>query len=247
MKRKLTILTLAVIALILFAVQAGAQSLLDNPDYKKARDLQAKAQAALVAGDYDQAAAYAEQAKQAAQKSQDYVDMMVLRFKANGWIKVAQNRLVEAKQMEAESRYPEEWQQAAENFADAQVAFQDAKYQESIEYSKNVIAWLQNITPPERVEPAPAIAEEEPVFPKYYVVRLIPEDRDCFNKITGYPFVYNDRYKWRILYEANKDKIRHPDNPHLIHPGQVFVIPSIQGEKREGTWDPDKEYPVFGE
>jgi nucleoid-associated protein YgaU len=242
MKRKLTILSLAVMALILFASQAGAQSLLDNPDYKKAVDLQARAQAALAAGDYDQAAAYAEQAKQSAQKSQTYVDTMVLRFKANGWIKMAQNRLVEAKQMDAASRYPDEWKQASESFADAQVAFQDAKYQDSIEYSQKVLALLQDITP------APPVAKkEEPVFPKYYVVRLIPEDRDCFNKITGYPFVYNDRYKWRILYEANKDKIRHPENPHLIHPGQVFIIPSIAGEKREGTWDPNEEWPVFGE
>jgi nucleoid-associated protein YgaU len=256
MKRNLTILIFAVVALILFTGLAGAQSLLNNPDFKKAQDLQAKAQAALAAGDYDQAAAYAEQAKQAAQKSQDYVDMMVLRYKANGWIKVAQNRLVDAKQMGAEERYPDEWKQASDNYANAQVAFQDAKYPDSIEYSKNVIAWLQNVQPPppeekpvpveKPVEKPKVAVKEGPVFPKYYVVRLIPEDRDCFNKITGYPFVYNDRYKWRILYEANKEKLRHPNNPHLIHPGQVFIIPSIQGETREGTWDPNQEYPVFG-
>jgi nucleoid-associated protein YgaU len=243
MKRNLTMLIFAVLAFILFASQAGAQSLLDNPDYKKALDLQAKAEAALAAGDYDQAAAYAEQAKLSAQKSQTYVDMMVLRYKANSWLKMAQNRLVEAKGMKAESRYPDEWNQASEAYADAQVAFKDAEYQDSIEYSQKVLALLEGITPP----PPPVAKEEGPVFPKYYVVRLIPEDRDCFNKISGYAFVYNDRYKWRILYEANKDKIRQPDNPHLIHPGQVFIIPSIAGETREGTWDPDVEWPTFGE
>lgn len=246
MKRNITMLILAATAWILAAGLAGAQSLLDNPDYKKALDLQSKAQAALAAGDYDQAAAYAEQAKQAAQKSQAYVDMMVLRFKANGWIKMAQNRLVEAKQMDAPTRYPNEWSQASEAFADAQVAFQKAKYQDSIEYSQKVLALLADIQPAPKVE-RPVVAEEGPIFPKYYVVRLIPEDRDCFNKIAGYPFVYNDRFKWRILYEANKQKLRRPDNPHLIHPDQVFIIPSIAGERREGTWDPDKEWPVFGE
>jgi nucleoid-associated protein YgaU len=245
MKRNRTILILAVMALILLAGQAGAQSLLNNPDYKKAVDLQAKAQAALAAGDYDQAAAYADQAKQSAQKSQDYVDMMVLRFKANGWIKMAQNRLVDAKQMGAESRYPQQWTQASEAFASAQVAFQDTKYQDSIEYSQKVLDLLKDIKPAPvaKVEPMKA----EPVFPKYYVVRLIPADRDCFNKISGYPFVYNDKYKWRILYQANKEKLRQPENPHLINPGQVFIIPSIAGEKREGTWDPNKEWPVFGQ
>jgi nucleoid-associated protein YgaU len=247
MKRNLSILILAAIALVLFAGLAGAQSLLNNPDFKKAQDLQAKAEAALQAGDYDQAAAYAAQAKDAAKRSQDYVDMMVMRYKANSWIKTAQNRLVDAKGMGAEERYPEEWKQASEEFASAQITYKDAKYDESIEHSKNVIALLQDIKPAEPEE-APYVAEEEvPVFPKYYVVRLIPADRDCFNKISGYPFVYNDKYKWRILYEANKEKLHHPENPHLIHPGQVFIIPSIEGEKREGTWDPNKEYPVFGE
>ena len=247
MKRNLTVLILAVIALVLFAGTAGAQSLLDNPDFKKAEDLQAKAQGALQAGDYDQAAAYAAQAKDSAKRSEDYVNMMVLKYQANGWIKTAQNRLVDAREMGAEERYPEEWKQASEEFANAQLTFKGAKYEESIEHSKNVIAWLQDIKPAEGEE-KPYVAEAEvPVFPKYYVVRLIPADRDCFNKIAGYPFVYNDKYKWRGLYEANKEKLRQPNNPHLINPGQVFIIPSISGEKREGTWDPNKDYPVFGE
>jgi len=169
------------------------------------------------------------------------VAMMVLKYQANGWIKTAQNRLVDAREMGAEENYPQEWQQASEEFANAQLTFKDAEYEQSIEHSKNVIALLQDVKPKEPV------VEEGPVFPKYYVVRLIPADRDCFNKIAGYPFVYNDKYKWRGLYEANKEKLRQPNNPHLINPGQVFIIPSISGEKREGTWDPNKDYPVFGE
>ena len=247
MKRNLTVLILAVIALVLFAGTAGAQSLLDNPDFKKAEDLQAKAQAALQAGDYDQAAAYAAQAKDSAKRSEDYVNMMVLKYQANGWIKTAQNRLVDVKEMGAEERYPEEWKQASEEFANAQLTFKGAKYEESIDHSKKVIALLQDIQPAVQEELPYSAEVEVPVFPKYYVVRLIPADRDCFNKISGYPFIYNDKYKWRVLYEANKEKLRQPNNPHLINPGQVFIIPSILGEKREGTWDPDKDYPVFGE
>lgn len=246
MKGMLSTLLLTAIAMVLVAVDVSGQSLLDNPDYKKAQELQAKADQALKDGDYDQAYAYAGQAKQHAQKSQGYVDTMLARYKASNWINLAKQRLIDAKEIGAESRYPDDWQQAAENYAQAQISFQDEKYQDSIEYSKSVLAWLQNVRPAEP-EPRPAVAEpeEQPVFPQYYVVRLIPEDRDCFNKIAGYPFVYNDRYKWRILYEANKDKIRYPDNPHLIHPGQVFIIPSIKGELREGTYDPNREYPTL--
>jgi len=31
-------------------------------------------------------------------------------------------------------------------------------------------------------------------------------------------------------------------NPNLIEPGQVFTIPSLQGEVREGEYDPEKTY-----
>jgi nucleoid-associated protein YgaU len=33
---------------------------------------------------------------------------------------------------------------------------------------------------------------------------------------------YGDASKWRLIYEANRDKISNPD---LIHPGQEFTIP----------------------
>lgn len=88
-----------------------------------------------------------------------------------------------------------------------------------------------------------ALPAAEPVFPRFYTVRLIPEGRDCFWRIAEYDFVFGDRAKWPLLYELNKDKIKDPNNPHLIHPGQVFEIPSIDGEKREGMYDPAVEYP----
>ncbi|MGH7658476.1 MAG: LysM peptidoglycan-binding domain-containing protein [Gemmatimonadales bacterium] len=33
---------------------------------------------------------------------------------------------------------------------------------------------------------------------------------------------YGDAGKWRVIHEANQDKIKNPD---LIYPGQEFVIP----------------------
>jgi nucleoid-associated protein YgaU len=44
------------------------------------------------------------------------------------------------------------------------------------------------------------------------------------------------------LYEANKDKIPDPNNPHLIRPGTVLDIPSLHGEVRSGMWDPGADY-----
>lgn len=84
-------------------------------------------------------------------------------------------------------------------------------------------------------------------LPKYYRVRLIPENRDCFWKIAQYYFIYQNKYNWRAIYEKNKQILRDPNNPNLIHPGQVFEIPSIKGEIRDGEFDPDQKYPNFND
>lgn len=89
----------------------------------------------------------------------------------------------------------------------------------------------------EMVDPVPDISVDTEVLPRYYRVRLIPEDRDSFSKISAYPFVYGRYEDWRTLYAKNKDKIVDSENPDLIHPGQLFEIPSLNGEVREGEWD----------
>ena len=243
MSRKIfwAVLALAVLAL----TQASGQALKDNPDYQKALELQAKADGAYADGDYGAAYRYAEEAKQYSARAEKYSSTLATRYRASNWLSLAKQKLGEAEDLDAKTRYPEEYKQAVDNYAEAQVAFKDEKWADSIEYSKNVVAWLADIKPAE--EEQVVETPTEVVFPKYYVVRLIPEDRDCFNKISGYPWVYNDKYQWRILYEANKEKLHQPNNPHLIHPGQVFIIPSLMGETREGTWDPNEVYPTFGE
>jgi nucleoid-associated protein YgaU len=243
MSRKILWAVLALATLVLS--QSFGQALKDNPDYKKAMELQAKADQAYSAGDYQAAYNYAEQAKQYSAKAEQYSSTLATRYRAANWLSLAKQKLSDAEALGAKTRYPEEHKQAVDNYAQAQVAFKNSKWAESIEFSKNVVAWLANVVPapPEQ----PMTAAPQPVFPKYYIVRLILDDRDCFNKIAGYSWVYNNRYQWRILYQANKNVIRDPNNPHLIHPGQVFVIPSLRGEIREGTYDPNKKYPTFGQ
>ena len=93
---------------------------------------------------------------------------------------------------------------------------------------------------------APAAKADATVpLPSSYAVRLIDGDRDCLSKIAGYDFVYGDREKWIVLYKANKDSLKHPENADLILPGEILLIPSIDGETREEAWSPDKEYPNF--
>ena len=243
MSRKIFWIVIALTALVL--TQSFGQALKDNPDYKKAVELQKKADQAYAAGDYEQAYRLAEEAKQYSARAEQYSSTLGVRYRAANWLSLAKRKLTEAEDLGAKTRYVEEHKQAVDNYAQAQVAFRESQWEESIEFSKNVVAWLANVVPAAPEEPV--TTAEQPVFPKYYVVRLILDDRDCFNKIAGYPWVYNDRYEWRILYDANRNVIRDPDNPHLIHPGQVFTIPSLRGEVREGTYDPDERYPTFGE
>ena len=97
-----------------------------------------------------------------------------------------------------------------------------------------------------KVAPGPA-AETETAgqamqLPALYTVRLIPERRDCLWRHSRDPLIYGDPLKWSLIYEANKESFRDPSNPNLIFPGQELQIPSIHGEKREGTFDASKRY-----
>jgi hypothetical protein len=48
---------------------------------------------------------------------------------------------------------------------------------------------------------------------------------DCLWNIAKKPQIYNNPFKWTLIYEANKNQIKDPD---LIYPGQVFSIPRNQ-------------------
>ena len=63
-----------------------------------------------------------------------------------------------------------------------------------------------------------AVDSEYPV----YVVRLIPERRDCLWRIAEYDFIYGNPYLWPKIWRRNRKLIQHPD---LIYPGWKLIIP----------------------
>jgi len=222
-----------IIILVLVAVGASAQNLLtDNPYYKQAQDFKAQARQAFNDGRYDDAIQYSQRAQELTQQAQEYAQKMLAKYKANGWKNRAQERIAYAKDINAEKYFPDEYANAQDFYGKAQQLFNSEQYDQSIQASRNAIDALANIRPVQQ-----QVTSGE-TLPKYYTVRLIPDNRDCFWKIAGYSFVYNDPWKWKVLYEANKDKLQDPNNPDLIQPGQVFVIPSIKGEDRTGMWGP---------
>jgi len=240
---KKTIVMAASIAILLgiSAVALSAQSLLDNDFYKQAKDQVAKSEQAMQEGAYDTAASLAAQAKANFAKSDEYVATTLMFYRANGWLSQANDRIAYAKSIKADTNYRDAYNTAVTAARGAKVALDAKDYQESIGLSKSAIAALANIAPVVAKEPPTA----EPTLPQYYTVKLVISRRDCFWRIAGFPFVYNDPWKWRLLYDANKDLLENPSNPDLIEPGQRFIIPSASGEVREGDYDPDVSYPNY--
>jgi hypothetical protein len=78
---------------------------------------------------------------------------------------------------------------------------------------------VQVQTPP--AGQAGAVQPEEAFQPGYYTVGVWPPD--CFWSIAG--FVYGNPYLWRVLYEANRDKLEDPDNPNNLKSGVILKIP----------------------
>jgi len=81
------------------------------------------------------------------------------------------------------------------------------------------------------------IEYEEITLPAQYTVRSWKETGDSLSAIAGLPFIYGDPSKWRTLYEVNRSKLSNPNNPHLIHPGTILDIPSLNDEIRSGMWN----------
>ncbi len=252
--RRSTITILALVVLGFIASALPAQSLLDNEYYKKAQALKAQSDTALAAGDYDLSASLAAEAKANLIKSDAYVEEMLGRYRANGWLQRGNEQLAQAKAAGADKTAKELYDEAASDLDMAKASYDGGTYDDSIDFSRRAIATLDTIPAPVAIQPAttttvePTVTVEPttPELPATYTVQLILERRDCLWRIAEYPFVYNNPWKWKVLYEANRDILIEPNNPNLIEVGQVLTIPSIAGERREGDYDPALTYPVFG-
>jgi hypothetical protein len=144
---KRSIIVIAVLGLIVFsALTVGAQSLLDNPDYKKAQELQRQSEQAYAQGDYDKAFEYAEESKNYIERSNTYVTKRVLAYRANSWLKRALSRVNYFKSVGVDPAYTDVFARAQEDFALAQRSFDDAAYEQSIAYSQKVINDLEGVT-----------------------------------------------------------------------------------------------------
>lgn len=215
-----------------------------DTDYQQLLTLQDQAKAALEEGDY-------EKAYQLSQEGNKSSSLLYERFLAKRALKEAEKKLTLTKSYKADITYPDLYKQANQDYTDANAAYDKQDYPVTVELAEKIIKDLDEnmaaIVAAYNAEKnkTKITGSEEQVFPKYYKVRLLPQSRDCFWKIAAYSFIYHNGLQWKRLYEANKHKIPDLNNPDLIYPGIIFEIPSLKGEKREGTYDPQKKYPTF--
>lgn len=175
-------------------------------------------------GEYDDAIRYAEEAMQYADQSDRYVTLQIKKRKAEIAIAAAKARLEWAAGVEAQKRYAETYEEAQFTYEDALAARAEEQWDSAREYADKVIEILAGV-------------KDLPTLPAQYLVTTWDPGKDCLWNIAAKPQIYGDPFKWRIIYEANKDKLPEPDNPDLIEPGMILDIPSINGEIRSGIWE----------
>lgn len=151
----------------------------------------------------------------------------------------AQDAMNKAKQDGYDESKPNMYGDASKSLSSAGETLLAKNYSDSLIHSKNVLS-LVNL-----MESSSGDIEEEPViipegsFPKYYKVQSRKTNTDSLWRIASYDFIYGNGNLWKKIYEANKDKIK---DPSVIRAGQILTIPSLKGELREGTYDPNQTY-----
>jgi hypothetical protein len=198
-------------------------SIRDNEFFLESQRLAGLAHEAYEYGDYDSSASYAIQAIHYADLSDEFISFQLKIIEAGDSIEIAKQRL---DWVESLGLYTEQYNVSYEYYEEGLEALAIEDWDEAIAAATRVIETLAFINGD----------DADADLPKYYVVRPWISTRDCLWNIAGYSWVYNDPYRWTVLYEANKANMPEPDNPDLIEVGMILEIPSIRGEVRQGTW-----------
>ena len=213
---------------------AAGYSYKNNTYLKLAQEYSVKAQKAFDAGEYALAEEYALKAEENAALSDEFLKHMRNREDVDSLMSTAKKRLEFARSIHADENYPIAYNAAADYYQRALEAYGREDFESAADYARRVLATLAEI-------------KEMHILPQYYVVQPWETTKDCLWNIAKRPYIYNNPWLWENLYEVNKDKFPRKNDPNLIVPGMTLEIPSIAGELRSGTYDPNEEYATFGE
>lgn len=238
---------LALLIALLCLAYAGAQNFSDNENQKAGREYERQATEAMAAGDYENAGKLADLAAIEYRKSREYADAQLKKFRAANAINLAQTTIKDLESVQrVRKEYPNELAKANALLAEARTLYAEGKWEESRDKALAAIDALKGIkgTPTAEPKTAPKATDSSGiVLPRYYVVVARPQDTDCFWNISKMSAVYGNPIFWQKLWKANLGAMRDPENPNLIYPGMIVEIPPLDGETREGTYDPSLSYP----
>lgn len=223
----------AVCCVMVLGVGVFAASYADNTYHKLAEEYLAMAEAADEAGEYVKSFVYAQKAKENAQLSMEFIANMTARDNSEVALTRGGRMLRRAKRGNIEEGT---YTEAEDKLNAAQKAYDEGEYEDSLNLSNEAIAILSEA----------GVIEAAPL-PEYYVVDTWENIKDCLWNIAARPYIYNDARRWKKLYNENKNILRQPSNPNLIHPSLKLHIPKLQDEYREGVYDPNEEYETIGE
>lgn len=204
-----------------------SQNLQDNPDYRESLRYRQLSEEALEEGDYQKAQEYAELSKEYADKSDAYITARLAQYRANQLLNRAEGLKSQVERSGRSSQDPDSFARAVGFLESARALYSNEAYTNSADASRSAIALFEAFGGPQVIGST---------LPAAYVVRDMPGNEDCYWKIAGYDFIYDEYGAWYPIYLANKDKMPDPENPDLIHPGMVMTIPERPGETRSGVW-----------
>ena len=196
-------------------------SIRNNEYYIESQRLTKLAQDTYDYGDYDVSAGFAEEAIRYVQLSTEFI--------TDELIDEAKDYLDWADSNNVSGRYPHDYEKGKNYYEAAITARSNEEWEDAIYAAMKSIETL-------------AALKSASTLPAQYMVRPWSVSRDCLWNIAGYSWIYGEPQRWRVIYDANKSKLRDPNNPDLIEPGMILDIPSINGEPRQGSWDPNKTY-----
>ena len=198
----------------------------------EADSLTKKAKTLLENGKFNESIEVSKQARELL----DFIDRMIPVVKKLNFL---EHQIKVAKQIKAKEYAPKEFAGGNKNYlvaydllkknddiegADKTVGIGIKLIQKAIEITRKSIE--KKKTKKESVTEIVKVTDEKSF--SYYEVRLNLRKRDSLWSIAGKWDVYGDPWKWFLIYDANRGKIK---NPNLIYPKQKLLIPPVPDNK----------------
>jgi len=202
-------------------------SISKNEFYLRSLELSKLAMETYDYGDYEASTGFAMEAVRYAELSDEYVSNQLIAEAARLMKWAGDNKF--------DTKFPNNFIEGKMQYENAVDARSNENWNDSIDSAiKAIEIFTAFQTSGKPIVPTGPLASQ-------YTVRTWRVEKDCLWNIAGYPWVYGDPWQWKVLYDANKDKMPEPANPDLIEPGMVLDIPPISGEKRQGMWSPSNK------